>query len=160
MSFPFLGVPAVKEQNPITLKVKLWNENNWESKIENSKWSRRAHLALSREHKYPATLLGSWWLGNWTAKTTWKWQTVGTVKSRKCLSVCNHFICSWTRWDVCVHGCFSHSLSASATKEWKVHWLQGDPNRCFRLDDAYILGTWLALYLNTNTRCYWTIQRI
>lgn len=118
MSFPFLGVPAVREQNPITLKVKLWNENNCKSKIENSKWSRIAHLALPREHKYPATLLGSRWLGNWAAKTTWKWQTVATAKSRKCLSVCNHFI-FWRRWDVSVHGCFSYSLSASKTKEWK-----------------------------------------
>lgn len=160
MPFSFIGVPAVREQNPITLKVKPWNENNWESKMENSKWSRRAHLALPREHKYPATLLGSWWLGNWAAKTTWKWQTVDTVKGRKRLCVCNHFIFSRRRWDACVNGCFSHSLSASETKEWKGHWLQGDPIRCLRLDDFYILGTWLELRLKTNTRRYRTVQHV
>lgn len=157
MSFPFLGVPAVKEQKPITPEVKLWNKNNWESKIENSKWCRRAHLALPREHKYPASLLGSWWLGNWAAKTTWKWETVGAVKSRECPSVCNHLI-SWRGWDVSVHGCCSPS--SSETKEWKGHWLQGDSNRCFRLDDAYILGTWIAFCLNANTRWHPTVQHV
>jgi len=50
MSFPFLGVPAAREQKPITLNVKLWNEKSWEGNAEHSKSSRRSLLALPLDY--------------------------------------------------------------------------------------------------------------
>lgn len=108
MSFPFLGVPALREQ--LLLKKSC--------EIRKAKKAMQHTASCLGKHFWLCSAQGTRIPAIWLLGPLSEWNRI-----------------FWRRWDVYVHGCFTRSLSVSKTTKWEGHWIKRTPADGFRVDN-------------------------